>query len=105
MAGQGEVVGVRQAGAAGVPFQPILCGDLWPTRQACHQVAWPAWCGGWGSRAEGQQVWLCSGCHPGVGCQLCREIYMMYRASLGLLAGVTGRMVRAGAARPKDEVL
>jgi hypothetical protein len=35
---------------------------------------------------------------------LCRGNYQMYRASLGLLAGVTGRGFREGAAHPTEEV-
>jgi hypothetical protein len=36
---------------------------------------------------------------------LCRGNYQMYRASLGLLAGVSGRGFREGAAHPTEEVL
>jgi hypothetical protein len=36
---------------------------------------------------------------------LCRGTYQMYRASLGLLAGVSGRGFREGAAQPTEEVL
>jgi hypothetical protein len=35
---------------------------------------------------------------------LCRGNYQMYRASLGLLAGVSGRWFREGAAHPTEEV-
>jgi hypothetical protein len=35
---------------------------------------------------------------------LCRGNYQMYRASLGLLAGVSGRGFREGAAHPTKEV-
>jgi hypothetical protein len=35
---------------------------------------------------------------------LCRGSYQMYRASLGLLAGVSGHGVREGAAHPTEEV-
>jgi hypothetical protein len=34
---------------------------------------------------------------------LCRGNYQMYRASLGLLAGVSGRGFREGAAHPTEE--
>jgi hypothetical protein len=36
---------------------------------------------------------------------LCRGDYQMYRASLGLLVGVSGRGFREGAAHPTEEVL
>jgi hypothetical protein len=36
---------------------------------------------------------------------LCRGNYQMYRASLGLLVGVSGRGFREGAAHPAEEVL
>jgi hypothetical protein len=35
---------------------------------------------------------------------LCRGKYQMYRASLGLLAGVSSRGFREGAAHPTEEV-
>jgi hypothetical protein len=46
LVGQRKALDVRQAGAAQVPLQLILYGDLWLTRQAHYQFVRPAGCEG-----------------------------------------------------------
>jgi hypothetical protein len=64
----------------------------------------PAISGGGGGRVQGWQVRLCGGCHWELSVGLCWGNYQMYRASLGLLAGVFGPGFREGAAYPTEEV-
>jgi hypothetical protein len=102
--GLGEAACLQSARTPWLPLHALLDGVLWPPREPLGFL------GMLGAEAEGagrqcRKAQFLSWTLQELGVGLRRGNFHMYRASLGLLAGVTGRGLRPGAAVPMEEVV